>query len=119
MEKNKLVLLQKKQKKLQRILKNYPLAVSRLWNPYCHRWTGKGKKSNRDRGCGKEMRSIGNGIFICDTCNITEKRTSQRESLLSMGREAHLIGGGNRAGKTQLGAMLTVATAAGSKGTYH
>ena len=114
MQKSDLIKLKEQQDNLIKIVKNYPLAVSKLWNPYCHRWEGKGSKSDRDRGCGQEMRSVGNGMFVCDVCNITEQRTSQRSALLNMGRESHLIGGGNRAGKTQLGSMLSVAVAAGS-----
>ena len=113
MKKNQLVQLYNKQRELSNIIKSFPLAVSKLWTPYCHRWDGQGSKSERPRGCGKKMTPIGGGVFECEDCEIIETRTSQRGALIEMGREAHLIGGGNRAGKTQLGAMLSVAVAAG------
>lgn len=101
------------QQKILEIQKSYPLALSKLWTPHCHRWKGYGSKSERARGCGKPMIDLGNGLFQCKRCNITERRTSQRSAIINMAREAHLIGGGNRAGKTQLGAQLAIATAAG------
>ena len=63
------------------------------------------------------MRMKGFGVYVCDHCNIEERRTAQRESILRFGaaQEAFLATGGNRAGKTQLGAMLCVAVAAGRK----
>ena len=59
------------------------------------------------------MTRIKGDLFRCSDCDITEHRTSQRHALLSMGSESLLISGGNRAGKTQIGAMLSVACAAG------
>lgn len=103
--------------KLETIAKEYPLAVARLWIPYCHRWDGLASKSDRNRGCGQPMTHIGNNVFQCKKCNITEQRTSQREAILSALRhtEAFLLSGGNRSGKTESGAgMLSVAFAAGS-----
>ena len=92
---------------------NYPLSVARLWVPHCHRW--EGIKSNRDRGCGKPMTQIKGNIFKCFNCDITEIRTSQKHTLLNLGDEATLISGGNRAGKTEIGACLSIAFAAGKK----
>lgn len=62
------------------------------------------------------MIRIAAGVYRCDVCNIEERRTSQYEALLRLHEteEAYLATGGNRAGKTELGAMLAVATAAGS-----
>ena len=114
MNKTQLVKLLEKQTRLIDIHKKYPLAFAKLWTPHCHRWDGSGSASERERGCGKPMTLVRNNTFYCPRCDITEQRTSQRSSLLNMGREAHMIGGGNRAGKTQIGAMLSIATAAGS-----
>lgn len=62
------------------------------------------------------MRRLACGAYRCDRCDIEEPRTSQYDALarLSDTDEAFLVTGGNRAGKTQLGAMLAIATAAGS-----
>ena len=109
---NTLTLQIKRRKQLLHIAKNNPLALSKLWVPYCHRWDGLGEKSKRPKGCKKPMEYVKPGIYHCSTCNITEKRTSQREALTRLGT-ASLIVGGNRSGKTQCGAMLAVATALG------
>jgi len=101
--------------KLERIAQNYPLAVSRLWQPHCHRWDGKSQRSDRARGCGRQMRRISGNLYRCDYCDITEQRTSQREAILSLGSEATLISGGNRSGKSESGCMLAVAFAGGRK----
>jgi len=95
---------------------NYPLSVARLWSPHCHRWDGLGAKSERARGCGDEMIHISGGVFRCDGCGIVEPRTSQRQVIRSilLGGDACLVAGGNRAGKTQMGAQLAVAIAGGS-----
>jgi phage terminase large subunit-like protein len=98
---------------LSKIRKAFPLAVSRLWVPHCHRWDGLASSSDRDRGCGKPMIRLSSGVWKCEECDIIEQRTSQIEVPLSFPREAFLVAGGNRAGKTQLGAMLAVAFAAG------
>ena len=102
--------------KLLKIAKSYPLALSKVWLPHCHRWDGFSINSKRQRGCGREMIRISAGVYRCDVCNIEERRTSQYEALLRLHdtEEAYLATGGNRAGKTELGAMLAVATAAGS-----
>ena len=60
------------------------------------------------------MKHLHTRRFKCVGCNIEENRTSQKHALIGMGSEAHLIGGGNRAGKTDLGAQLAVAVALGS-----
>ncbi len=108
-------MIQRARNRLLDVVKGYPLAVSRLWVPYCHRWDGKAKDSERERGCGDAMRMIGLGVYRCDKCGIEEKRSSQREAALrfSNASEAFLCTGGNRAGKTQFGAQLAIAIAAG------
>ncbi|MBG89531.1 MAG: hypothetical protein CMO80_21910 [Verrucomicrobiales bacterium] len=105
-------------KVLKSISKVYPLSVSKLWIPYCHRFDGLGDKSKRPKGCGEPMVRINHGVFHCKKCNITEKRTSQREGCLSLGREATAIIGGNRSGKSEVGAMLAVCFAAGSNAKF-
>ena len=106
----------KKKQKLIEYAKNYPLSVSLLWVPHCHNYTGI--TGERDRGCGRPMKRIKGDLYRCDHCDITEKRTSQQHSLLSLGSESTLISGGNRAGKTEVGACLSVAFASGSKEQY-
>jgi len=107
--------IQRARNKLIDIYRAYPLALSRLWVPFCHRWDGHGKDSERPRGCGQQMRMIGLGVYRCDTCQLEEARTSQREAALRFGGtdDAFLCTGGNRAGKTQFGAQLAIAIAAG------
>ena len=107
--------LRKKQQLIE-YAKNYPLSVSLLWVPHCHNFTGI--TGERDRGCGRPMKRIKGDLYRCDHCDITEKRTSQQHSLLSLGQEATLLSGGNRAGKTEVGACLSVAAASGSKEQY-
>ena len=115
MKKRKLIKHYDNLKRIQELREDYPLAVSKLWRPYCHRWDGLGSLSPRARGCGQRMIHINNNLFRCETCNITEERTSQRQALLSLGSEATLIGGGNRAGKSELcDGMLATAYACGS-----
>lgn len=106
----------KKKQQLIEYAKNYPLSVSLLWVPHCHNYTGI--TGERERGCGRPMKRIKGDLYRCDHCDITEKRTSQQHSLLSLGQEATLISGGNRAGKTEVGACLSVAFASGSKEQY-
>jgi phage terminase large subunit-like protein len=98
---------------LGRIQKQYPLAVSRLWVPHCHRYDGLSSDSKRARGCGQPMERLNAGVWRCNRCDITEQRSSQIEIPLSFPREAFLVAGGNRAGKTEIGAQLAVAFAAG------
>ena len=107
--------LPRARRQLLEIRKTYPLALSRLWVPYCHRWDGHGKKSDRPRGCGRPMQMIGMGTYKCVHCDIEERRTSQREAAIRFANtgEAFLCTGGNRAGKTQFGAQLAIAIAAG------
>jgi len=93
----------------------YPLAFAQLWVPHCHRWDGLSDKSKRARGCGQPMTHIAGNVWSCLNCNIKEKRTSQNQAIQMLASEATLISGGNRAGKTQLGAQLAVAVAAGKK----
>jgi phage terminase large subunit-like protein len=107
--------LPKARRKLVDIIKGYPLAVSKLWEPYCHRWDGLGQDSKRNRGCGHKMQMVSLGVYKCPKCDIEEKRTSQREAGIRFFRaeEAFLCTGGNRAGKTQFGAQLAIAIGAG------
>jgi phage terminase large subunit-like protein len=100
-------------KTLGRIRQGYPLALARLWVPHCHRFDGLSAKSDRPRGCGQPMVRTAAGFWKCEKCDISEQRTSQIEIPLSFPREAFLVAGGNRAGKTQLGAQMAVAFAAG------
>jgi phage terminase large subunit-like protein len=100
--------------KLLEVQEAYPLALANLWTPYCHRWDGKGSKSERDIGCGQPMERLGGKVWVCHKCNIKETRTSQLDGFLDMGAEATAIFGGNRAGKTEMAAMFAVATAAGN-----
>ena len=106
----------KTREKLLQIARAYPLALSKIWLPHCHRWDGFGSNSERARGCGSVMRRVSAGVYRCDRCDIEEVRTSQYEALIRLNDtdEAFLATGGNRAGKTELGAMLAIATAAGS-----
>ena len=103
--------------KIEQIQKEYPLAMARLWTPHCHRWDGLSANSKRARGCGQPMQYNGNSLYECKSCGIVEKRTSQREGIVSAltHSEAFLLSGGNRSGKTESGAgMLPVAFAAGT-----
>jgi len=100
-------------KDLVEYAKSFPLALAKLWVPYCHRWDGLGEKSKRARGCGKPMLQQSGNVWKCLNCQIVEKRTSQSQAVKMLASEATLISGGNRAGKTQLGAQLSVAIAAG------
>ena len=116
MERRKIEQLLDQKNKLIKYIKQYPLSVALLWVPHCHNW--KGIKDERRKGCGNPMRRIKGDLFKCDDCNITEHRTSQQHSLLNLGEEATLISGGNRAGKTEIGACLSVAFASGRKEQY-
>ena len=118
LNKKDLVDILQKRQKLLALSKGYPLAIAKLWKPHCHRFDGLGKESKRNRGCGQEMKRVGPGVWTCAACKITEQRTSQVEPIYGLGREATLISGGNRAGKTEVGAMLAVAFAAGSNETW-
>tara|TARA_Y100000592_G_scaffold81075_1_gene128409 strand:- start:239 stop:1705 length:1467 start_codon:yes stop_codon:yes gene_type:complete len=111
--KQKLIETLNKQQELIRYATSYPLSVAKLWIPHCHRW--EGVKTQRQKGCGQPMKRIATGLYFCETCNITEKRTSQQEAILGVDSEATLISGGNRAGKTEVGAQIAVATAGGKK----
>lgn len=76
---------------------------------------GIGEEQDRARGCGGEMIRKSAGVYYCPACEITEERTSQKDSLIEMGREVTAIIGGNRSGKSETGAQLAVAMAAGRK----
>jgi len=99
---------------LLEIQKNTPLALAKLWIPHCHRFDGLASKSKRKIGCGKPMKRVKGNIWKCSTCNIQEQRTSQQDPFFDLGQEATSVFGGNRAGKSEIGAMFSVATCAGS-----
>ena len=116
--KQQLISYLKDTEELTTIAQDYPLAVSMLWRPHCHRWDGLGSQSKRPRGCGAPMQRIGFKLYRCNACNITEERTSQQDALRHLGSEATLITGGNRSGKSEAGAQLAIACAAGRREWY-
>ena len=116
MERHKLENILNKKQQLLKYAKEYPLALAQLWTPYCHRW--EGMETARSKGCGRPMTHVKGRLFHCKFCDITEERTSQKHTLFHLGHEASLISGGNRAGKTEVGACLSVAFASGSKEQY-
>lgn len=104
------------------IQQRWPLALARLWRPLCQRWLGLDADADpRPAGCGAEMVQISPGMYTCPTpgCAMfgqVEGRTSQRDGVaLMMGPDvvAGLLGGANRAGKTEAVVQLAVATAGG------
>lgn len=107
---------------LEAIADAYPLAFGRLWRPHCTRWHGD---TGRPRGCGHEMHPVPGvrGSYVCHTagCDMEgqpEARTSQRDTMAELLHTRHLvaymIGGANRAGKSESAIQLAVALAAGS-----
>ena len=107
---------------LEAIADAYPLAFGRLWRPHCTRWHGA---TGRPRGCGHEMHPVPGvrGSYVCHTagCDMEgqpEARTSQRDTMAELLHTRHLvaymIGGANRAGKSESAIQLAVALAAGS-----
>ena len=101
--------------RINEIKELYPLSLAKLWLPYCHRYDGLADKSPRKIGCGNPMKRIKGNMWRCESCDITEQRTAQSDPLFDLGSEATSVFGGNRAGKSDLGAQLSVATAAGSQ----
>jgi len=100
----------------------YPLSSAVLWRPHCEQWLGLPEGTDpRSEGCGQEMTPCEPGVFVCRTPDcpmegVPETRSSQRDALaglLSGNFIAGLIGGANRAGKTESMAQLLVAVAAG------
>ena len=80
-----------------------PLASARLWTPRC-------------LTCGVEMVHVDGLVHRCSRCGLVEARTSQREAArmaLDLGVYIAYLLGGNRSGKSALGAMLDVAFALG------
>ena len=73
MKKAQLIKLYEQQQKLLQVKNNYPLAMSKLWTPYCCRWDGTAQKSDRARGCGKPMQYIHADIYKCESCGMTDK----------------------------------------------
>ena len=99
-----------------------PLAFGRLWRPHCTRWN---LDRDQPRGCGRELSPVPGqrGVYQCTTpgCALQgqpQARTSQRDTvreLLTTRRlVAYMIGGANRAGKSEAAIQLAVALAAGS-----
>jgi len=107
---------------LERLATAYPMAFARLWRPHCTRWDGN---TSRPKGCGHEMTPVDGvrGSFCCQnqTCEMygqPEKRTSQRDTVAELLQTkrlvAYMIGGANRAGKSESAIQLAIALAAGS-----
>jgi phage terminase large subunit-like protein len=101
---------------------DFPLAFGRLWRPHCTRWN---LDPDRPRGCGLELEPVEGerGVFVCVNPDCAqhgqpEERTSQRDTirelLTSRRLVAYMIGGANRAGKSESAIQLAVALAAGS-----
>lgn len=82
-----------------------PLAFCDLWTPRCEH-------------CGAQLVEVAHPTWSCPTDGCEGARpawhTSQRHILPALGVDATAIFGGNRTGKTELGAMLAVATAVGN-----
>lgn len=109
--------------RLQALKEAHPLAFARLWEPEC-----------REEGCadprkptvllgddevtyrGATLRRVKGSLHECPKCGKREHRTDQRAAAQDLLDgdfiEAFLLGG-NRTGKTELGAMLAVAFAYG------
>ena len=85
----------------------FPLATFQLWQPECRRCP-RPEKGQPWRG--QTMAYMGPGnLHKCPSCGIVEERTSQRRAgqlVLSVGVEYALVMGGNRSGKTELGAAM-------------
>lgn len=107
---------------LDRVAAAFPMAFAKLWRPHCTRWNGD---ADRPKGCGHEMTPAVDqrGSFICTNpeCvmhGIAESRTSQRDTIAELlhtnGLVAYMIGGANRAGKSEAAIQLAIALAAGS-----
>jgi phage terminase large subunit-like protein len=107
---------------LERVAAAFPMAFARLWRPHCTRWNCD---SSRARGCGHEMVRVADsrGAFVCvnkdcEMYNQPESRTSQRDTIAELvqtrGLVAYMIGGANRAGKSESAIQLAIALAAGS-----
>ncbi len=104
-----------KRRELAALAAHYPMAVTKLWRPHCHRFDGLGVKSERVRGCGQEMRRVSAGVWQCLNCNIVENRTAQIEPLISgLANDSYMVVGGNRAGKSFLACCTLLAYALGS-----
>ena len=89
---------------LTRRRKAHPLAYARLWEPRCH-------------ACRAVLVYVGGVSWACLRCGSEPaERTSQQRTLADFMGSAALIGvvcGGNRSGKTVIGAQWTVASALG------
>ena len=80
----------------------HPLARFRAWAPHCHACPAVEMAP-----CGVDFR--------CPRCGVVEQRTSQRAALhtLRPSVDTLVVRGGNRSGKTRLGAAICVAMALG------
>lgn len=106
--------------RLQAVQTQTPLALARLWRPHCTRWD---LDRRRPRGCGREMAPVvgQRGVYTCTTpgcamAGVPEVRTSQRDAIRLLGTRglvALLLGGANRAGKSEAAMQAAVALAAG------
>ncbi len=85
-----------------------PLAYTRLWTPRCAE-------------CGQQMQEVKHPVWRCLTAGCVQQgsaashtsHTSQAHIVQRLGLDATAIFGGNGTGKTEIGAMMAVATAAG------
>ena len=112
MNKEEIIEAIKDRKTYEHLLKNYPLAVSRLWVPYCYNWN---LSPDRKVECRIPMIQIKDDYYRCSSCGIEEKRTSQKRAADLFGRysESFCLLGGNRSGKTEIGAQLLCAIVLG------
>ena len=112
--------LQRQLAVLDRHRADHPLAYARLWAPECHTCPHPDPaavappKARR----GQPMEAIpGAGLsHRCPTCGVVEQRTSQialAQAILDGDYEQVFALGGNRTGKTELGAQVTVAMTQG------
>ena len=61
----------KHRRQLLNIAKTNPLALAKLWIPYCCNWTGI--KGERPEGCKRPMQKIKPGLYHCSTCQMSKK----------------------------------------------
>lgn len=98
-----------------------PMAFATLWRPRCTRWN---LDTSRPRGCGAEMVPVDGqrAVFTCETAGcemegVAEERTSQRDTVREIvttaGLVSYMIGGANRAGKSESAILLAILLAAG------
>ena len=93
--------LEEEQEQLEQL---FPIAFARLWDPLCIE-------------CAGQLEQVAPSVYRCQVCDITEPRTSQRQSLsnlLSVDVERGFLTGGNRTGKSEGCAQLACIVALGS-----